>query len=75
LKGLSSSNCAYIYLGYEDIFCPIGYDITPLKQIQAYEKLEKLSPEDQELWIINSSLGKNEPSFSIKRWSDIQKDF
>ena len=33
-----------------------------------------MSGEDQELWIISSSLGKNEPSFSIKRWSDVQKD-
>ena len=74
MEGLASGKCAYIYLAYEDVFCPIGYDITPLKQIQAYQKLERINEEDQELWIINSCVGRNEPSFCIKRWSDVQKD-
>ena len=26
------------------------------------------------MWIISSSLGRNEASFCIKRWSDVQKD-
>ena len=42
MSGLVSKNKAYIYLGYKDIFNPIGYEITPLKPLDAYKKLSEI---------------------------------
>ena len=39
LEGLEATNKAYIYLAYNDIFNPIGYEITPQKPLDAYKKL------------------------------------
>ncbi len=36
-QGLKSDNMAYIYHSYDHYFCPIGYDITPCKQQDAYK--------------------------------------
>jgi hypothetical protein len=45
-----------------------------LKPIEAYARFENVLPEDKELWIISSTVGLNEPTFVIKRWSDVAKD-
>ena len=39
LEGLVATNKTYIYLAYNDIFNPIGYEITPQKPLDAYKKL------------------------------------
>ena len=74
LSGLTSENKAYIYLAFRDVFCPIGYEITPLKPLDAYKKLSEIPKENTELWIITNGTGKYDHSFVIKRWSNIVTD-
>lgn len=38
------------------ILCPIGFDNTSLKPLDAYKKLEDIKKEDLELWIIHASI-------------------
>ena len=47
LNGLTSKHKAYIYLAYEDIFNPVGYEITPLNPLEAYKKLEDIPEKSQ----------------------------
>lgn len=45
-----------------------------MKPLDAFMDMQRIG-EDFELWIINSSLGREEPSFCIKRWSHMVEDF
>lgn len=74
LRGLKQQQSTFVYFAYEDVFCSLGYEITPLKPLDAYVKLSDISKQDQQLWIINSCTDKNQTSFYIKRWSDMCKD-
>lgn len=55
LKGLSSTNTFYVFMTYNNILCPLGFDKTPLVPLDAFKKLEDIKPENIELWIINGS--------------------
>ena len=55
LEGLFDETNGFIYISQNNqIFCPVGFEITPLEQLDAYEKLAKIKPDNQELWIILS---------------------
>jgi len=43
LQRIKENKSAYIYLAYQDIFCPIGFDKTFMKPIDAYAKLDDVA--------------------------------
>lgn len=45
LEGLKSEKKGYIYHAYDHYFCPIGYEITPNKPLDAYKKLSEINME------------------------------
>lgn len=52
--------------------CPIGFEMTPVKPIQAYSMMNKISEFDH--WIIIGEISKMHPCFHVKKWADIVKD-
>ena len=61
-------------MAYHDVLSPIGYEVTPLKPLDAYKKLSEIPKENTELWIITNGTGKFDHSFVVKRWSNIVTD-
>lgn len=73
LLGLKKESHTYVLITSTTILCPIGFDKTPLLQLDAYKKLDDIKEENIELWIVNGSLHRFAPSFISKRWKDIEK--
>lgn len=42
LKGLAHTNTFYVFMTYNSILCPLGFDKTPLAPLDAFKKLEDI---------------------------------
>lgn len=71
---MKNTKKAFIYVCYGQLFCPIGYENTPLVPLDAYKKLNDIDSQKLELWLILASVLKTQAPFVIKRWSDIEKE-
>lgn len=71
-EGLRSENRAYIYHCYNHYMCPIGFEMTPTKPIDAYSMMADICEFDT--WIIIGEISKCYPSFHTKKWKDIVTD-
>ena len=74
MPGLKKDNTYYILITYNNILCSVGFEKTPLIPIEAFKKLSDIKEENLELWIMNCSTQRLDPSFVIKRWRDIKKN-
>jgi len=70
--GLRSENTAYIYHCYNHYMCPIGFEETPKKPIDAYSLTSDISEFDN--WIIIGEISQMYPIFHIKKWDQIVTD-
>jgi len=71
-KGLHDPQTAFIYHSYNHYFCPIGYDDSPNKAVDAYRS--QLYEDEVETWILIGDTSCKHPSIHCKRWSDIDTD-
>ncbi|XP_068686825.1 uncharacterized protein [Montipora foliosa] len=71
-EGLQNPQMAFIYHSYNHYFCPIGYDDSPIKAVNAYRS--HLHEEGVETWILIGDTSCKHPSIHCKRWEDIDKD-
>ena len=72
LDGLRSTNRAYIYHCYNHYMCPIGFEQTPARPIDAYSLNKDISEFDT--WIIVGEISKCYPCFHTKKWEQIVTD-
>ena len=52
--------------------CPIGYEQTPKKPIDAYQMYDEIS--EFENWIIIGEISMCYPVFHVKKWEQIETD-
>ncbi|KAL9965927.1 hypothetical protein ACROYT_G029794 [Oculina patagonica] len=71
-KGLHNPQMAFIYHCYNHYFCPIGYDDSPVKAVDAYRV--QLYEDEVETWILIGDPSCKYPSIHCKRWTDIETD-
>ena len=71
-NGLHDPQMAFIYHSYNHYFCPIGYDDSPSKAVDAYRS--QLYEDEVETWILIGDTSCKHPSIHCKRWSDIDTD-
>jgi hypothetical protein len=72
MEGLNDPKRAYIYHCYNHYMCPIGYERTPIKPMDAYKKLEDI--EELDTWLIIGEISKAYPMFHVKKWKDVAQD-
>lgn len=71
-EGLHNPRMAFIYHSYNHYFCPIGYDDSPNKAVDAYRS--QVDKDEVETWILIGDTSCKHPSIHCKRWSDIDTD-
>ncbi|XP_031552794.1 basic immunoglobulin-like variable motif-containing protein [Actinia tenebrosa] len=71
-RGLQDEQTAVIYHCHNHYFCPVGYEETPTKSIDAYRTV---LPKDQTInWILVCDPSSKHPAINSIRWSDIDTD-
>lgn len=70
--GLKGEEKAYIYHCWNHYMCPIGFEMTPTKPMDAYKKLEDIT--ELEKWLIIGEISKAYPVFHVKKWSQVVTD-
>lgn len=71
-QGLKSNNKSYIYHCYNHYLCILGFESTPSKPHEAYEK--NLQILEKEEWIILGEVSKCYPGLLMKKWKDVVID-
>lgn len=71
-KGLHNPQMAFIYHCYNHYFCPIGYEDSPIKAVDAYRA--QLYEDEVKTWILIGDPSCKHPSIHCKSWADIQTD-
>ena len=71
-EGLRSENTAFIYHCYNHYMCPIGFEMTPTKPIDAYQVTSEIAEFNH--WVIVGEISSCYPSFHVLKWEDIVKD-
>ncbi|CAK73367.1 unnamed protein product (macronuclear) [Paramecium tetraurelia] len=71
-SGLKSDKISYIYHAYNHYFCPIGFECTPNKQVEAFA--DEIDQNDCQYWIIIAEPAKPYPMFTVRKWVDIAQD-
>ncbi|CAD8142554.1 unnamed protein product [Paramecium pentaurelia] len=70
--GLKTDKVSFIYHAYDHYFCPIGYECTPNKQVEAF--VDEIDYNDCQYWIIIAEPAKPYPMFTVRKWVDIAQD-
>lgn len=68
-SGLQGTEKTYIYHCWDHYMCPIGYEITPLRPMNAYKSLKDIG--EFERWLIIGEISKAHPVFHVKKWADV----
>ncbi|CAD8150905.1 unnamed protein product [Paramecium octaurelia] len=71
-SGLKSDKISFIYHAYNHYFCPIGFECTPNKQVEAFA--DEIDYNDCQYWIIIAEPAKPYPMFTVRKWVDIAQD-
>lgn len=71
-NGLRSDNTAYIYHCWDHYMCPIGFEETPKKPIDAYSLQKDIEEFDN--WIMIGDIDYSAPVFYSKKWEMISQD-
>lgn len=72
--GLRSENNGFIYHAHDHYFCPMGFEVTTTRPMDAYKKIEDVNENELEPWIFIGEPSKCYPCFHIKKWKDVVKD-
>ncbi|CAD8165840.1 unnamed protein product [Paramecium pentaurelia] len=71
-SGLKTDKISFIYHAYDHYFCPIGFECTPNKQVEAF--VDEIDYNDCQYWIIIAEPAKPYPMFTVRKWVDIAQD-
>ena len=74
IKDIRDQNKTFIYHCYKHYLTPIGYEITPKNQCDAYTGVDKISLEENDYWMLIGESSKGYPGIHVIRWEDVEKD-